>query len=281
MLIEAAQQQSFTSLRRFADKLLVGADTEALLYGNLDGDEAQQLADMIDQHLLVAGKAPELAQAQVVKMSAGEAGGKPWLRALAVDHQDNAVALYFQGLDDSMADAAHMQVLRQTLRAPFFHELRTEKQLGYIVFATAMGLKDVPGSALVVQSPKASADDLVGEISGFVERFGPLSAADLTQHIRAVADRLREQPRNQAEQGQRHWDDILHENAAFDRREQLARAVEKVTGDSYAQYFSKVLQDPQRLLWLTSRDLSEGRDSFRPIDSQATFKAGLPSYDYP
>ncbi|WP_315982825.1 hypothetical protein [Aliamphritea spongicola] len=41
------------------------------------------------------------------------------------------------------------------MEAPFYTSLRTEQQLGYVVFATPLQMQDVPGLAFVVQSPTA------------------------------------------------------------------------------------------------------------------------------
>ncbi len=154
-----------------------------------------------------------------------------------------------------------MQLLRQVLRAPFFHQLRTEKQLGYIVFVAAMGLKEVPGSMMIVQSPTLTSEQLSEEISRFLSDYTAKLPADLRQHQQAVIGDLLEQPKNLAEQARRYWSNILHKNLSFDRRQQLADAVAAVTPASLADYYQRVAATPARRLWITSSVAKE-----QPLD---------------
>lgn len=278
-LVAALERQTLAGVQKFASRLLTGVTVDVLIQGNLYPQEGLKLATLLERKLVRNSQELPLAEARVMKLEAKD--DKPWLRALPVDHRDNAVALYVQGLADNTEDAAHMLVLRQVLRAPFYHELRTEKQLGYIVFATSMGIKEVPGAALVVQSPTASAEQLIDEIGGFIAAYGDSLPENLAQHQQAVIHSLLEQPKNQAEQASRYWENILRENLSFDRRHKLAKAVEAVTADSFSAYYAKVMQVPQRRMWLTSRGLAEAEHGFNAIEVQTTYKSSQPFYRYP
>ncbi len=287
VLIAAAEGQTFKQLQRFSRRLLKGARVDALLQGNLYREEGLKLATLIERRLLRKLRKRPIVEAQVVNLHGSlEDDSRPWLRNLAVDHRDNAVALYVQGSEDSIEDMAHMLVLRQVLKAPFFNELRTEKQLGYIVFVSGMGLKEVPGSVLVVQSPTATAEQLVGEIAQFIDHFaGSLGeqtfVQQLSQHRQAVIHQLQEQPKNQAEQARFYWENILHQNFDFNRRQLLVKAVNSVRAESFARYFQRVLQSPERRIWMTSRAPVAISGQYAPIESQEQFKASQPLYRYP
>ena len=57
------------------------------------------------------------------------------------------------------------------LKEPFFDELRTKQQLGYVVFSRATATRDVTGIQLMVQSPKHSTEYLHNAINEFLMAF--------------------------------------------------------------------------------------------------------------
>ena len=58
------------------------------------------------------------------------------------------------------------------MSSPFYSQLRTEKQLGYVVFETPLPLRKAPGLAFVVQSPVADPLTLETHISSFMDEMG-------------------------------------------------------------------------------------------------------------
>ncbi len=279
-LIAALENKTLKDLDQFSRKLFVNSDIDLLIYGNYDRKEAHKLAMRVQSELVQsgAGEKSPLPQARVIKLPEK---GKGLYTPVEADHQDAAVTLYLQGRDDSVEDMAHMMVLQQVLKAPFFHELRTEKQLGYVVFVTGMPFKEVPGTALVVQSPVASVQRLINEINGFAKRFGKELPTDLTQHKQAVMANLKEQPKNQFEQAQRYWDNIVHDVKSFDRREQLAAAVADVTQKSFADYYQQVMQNPARQWWWVAGEFDSGKEGLTPVVEFDTFKPVQPAFVYP
>ena len=66
-------------------------------------------------------------------------------------------------------ERARFALLAQILSAPFYTELRTRQQLGYVVFASGMSPMEVPGVNLVIQSPGTPAAELQSRIERFVD----------------------------------------------------------------------------------------------------------------
>ena len=59
-------------------------------------------------------------------------------------------------------------IVMQCLSEPFFNELRTQQQLGYVVFSRAVNTRDVLGAQFIVQSPKRSCEYIVNSINDFL-----------------------------------------------------------------------------------------------------------------
>lgn len=281
-LRSALEKVSLADFNEFNASFLVNAEAEALFYGNLYRQEAMKLAALIQNQLLHKDGDISLPRAQVVKLEAAEDGqqGVPFLHQLPVDHKDTAAVLYVQGLDDTIKDKAKMLLLRQMFHSPFFNSLRTEKQLGYVVMASGMPLKKVPGSIMVVQSPTASGAELIDEISGFIETFVDLIPEDLSVHKQALSNNLLQAPKSLAQQSSRYWDNILYKMPAFDRRKQLVGAINGVTYEEFVDYYNLVTL-PERRLWFLSKNLAEQQlKGVKMVENPADFKREAVVYSY-
>lgn len=276
-LAQALETVTQDEMRQFVDSLWRGSRSQVLVYGNYYRQEALKLAAVIERRLHdapVQTDTPLLPPARVVNLS-----GAPRHYHLPVDHRDVAAVLYTQALDQTMADRAAMMMIRQMLQSRFFNELRTEKQLGYIVFLTSMMLKEVPANLFVVQSPSVALEDVVQEIQGFVDTQAG-SVELFEEHRKAILAELRETPKNLQEQASRYWHEIIADSADFDRRQRLIAAVEALTAESVAQYSGAVLGNP-KALWLTAGETAVTIPDVQPVGEVKTFKDRSSTYTYP
>ncbi|WP_390617862.1 insulinase family protein [Maricurvus nonylphenolicus] len=271
------QSVTLAEVKAFAATFYDDVEQQILMHGNLYRQEALKLAAVIKSRLYRKGDELKAVEAGVVKLVGNEDTIPHW--HLTVDHPDSMVGLYLQGGTTTAQDKAHMLVVRQLLRSPFFHELRTQKQLGYIVFATGMPIKKVAGSVLVVQSPTASVADLQQEISGFLANQ-VFDEKSLAQNKQAVISNLLEAPKNLVEQSEHYWSNIIHEVSSFDRKERLAKQVEAVTLLSLQDYFTSMVGTRSRQMWLTASSQSAEEVSATVEDIQ-TFKTSKPHYPFP
>merc|ERR1711879_187862 len=92
--------------------------------------------------------ATEQVSTQITRVPAGQ-----FQHELGLDHQDTNITLYMQGPDSSDQTRARLALLGQILSAPYYQYMRTEQQLGYIVFASVYPQRTVPGLVFIVQSP--------------------------------------------------------------------------------------------------------------------------------
>ena len=135
--------------KRFAPQLLADIDVAALAHGNITAAQAKAMARIIKRNLLkpaTAVKVPKQAITRIAESSNG-------LYQFPAHHNDAATTVYYQGDNDSISEQAYFALFSQILSQPFYTQLRTEQQLGYIVFASHFPFMDVPGTAFVIQSP--------------------------------------------------------------------------------------------------------------------------------
>ncbi|UZJ45826.1 insulinase family protein [Marinimicrobium sp. C6131] len=264
------------AIHQFADSVLKDAELEVLLYGNLYRQEAVRLAAYLEHQLLGDLTRQDLAPARVFRLKSRG----PWVYERPLEHDDSVTMLYVQGLSTELDDVAHMQLARRLLQPAFFHELRTEKQLGYVATVFGLPLKDQEGTVLVVQSPSVDSDRLWREMDGFLAGAEIHLKEGLAEQKTALVRELREPAKTLYQQSDRYWEGLMMGDTRFDRRERLAQAVEAVTADSLQAYYRKVFADPARRLWLVT-DRSEEAPAAKVIDAIPDYQKALEALSYP
>ena len=191
-----------------------------------------------------------------------------------VNHNDQAAILYVQSPSDTVSDQAKMSVLRQMMQSPFYSSLRTEQQLGYIVFMGSLRLKEVPASVFVVQSPTASVGDIQKAVTQFIADFSNNIPEDVEVFKQAVITKLLEAAPSLSASANIYWSDITQSDGRVNRRQRLIDAIEKVSSDDIKQYYQQVMLSSKHALWQYSREPDFNSE-------QTLYKKGLQFYGYP
>jgi insulysin len=226
-------------VRRFVPRLLGELHVVALAHGNVDRADALALAGIVEQGLVAPAKPVSVPSGRVVKLASGDS----YARDVDNTQDDSAVAIYYQGPDKQFSSRARVALLVNMMGPAFFEALRTEKELGYIVFASNMSILERPGIAFVVQSPIADPGALLRHVESFLDEYGvkiaELDQATFEQHRTALLNNLLEADGTLDERTQRYWNELDREHYAFDLRENLAAAIKEVSlADFKASYES-------------------------------------------
>ncbi|MBK9469347.1 MAG: insulinase family protein [Pseudomonadales bacterium] len=251
-------------LERFVRELFATGTLEILVHGNFSADEARGIARLAHETL---GAVPPdaLPPVEVVQLPPGAL-----VRGINVDHPDSALLMYLQGAAGSDAERARVALSAQILGAPFFNELRTERQLGYVAFAQAYPLHRVPALVLAVQSPVAAPGALAREFEAFLQRqvtaAQALDEASFARQRQALVDRLRESPKSLGERSERLWADAMLGAYGFDDRERVATQVERIGREEWVEYFrTQIAGAARRAMLLQSRGTAHAQVNDPPL----------------
>ena len=166
---------------------------------------------------------------------------------LTVNHNDNAMVMYLQGSQRDHQNQARMQLLTQMVAADYYNELRTEKQLGYIVLATYMPLMEVPGLVFAIQSPSASGEQLVSETYAFLstleQKLSDMPTDFFNRHRQAVISKINRQDKTLFQQSNYFWQEIDRKNEAFNTRAQLIDYLEKMSQQDMLSFLKEIFAD--------------------------------------
>lgn len=249
--LAAARDVTLNELRGFAGSFLARTDPVMLAHGNLTQASALNMARQVQALVLNDHQRTNVDRARIRQLPPSQTAAH-----LAVEHPDTGYTLYLQGNNTSYAERARYRLLAQIISSPFYEEIRTTRQLGYIVYATAFEILETPALGLVVQSPSADAsaiDSAVKEFSQtFAQQLAEMDDTRLKREKQAVISQLLERDRQLSEVSSRYWREIDRENAEFNSRQALADAIRNVSLEELRETFEQAMLERQRALLVTT-----------------------------
>jgi insulysin len=249
-----------------------------LVDGNFSEADAKSLAGLVDAALPVTLKMRSSGQF-ITHLPVGTL-----VRKIPAEHDDSAVLMYLQGATSGLQGRVAMGLTAQMLSADFYHQLRTTKQLGYIVSASVYPQRDVAGLMFLVQSPVLDPASVQGEITGYIRQWLTVGVdeAAFEKHKASLSLRLAEQPENLWDAAGRHWQDLLENYPEFNSRDQLIEAL----GDlQYADWLALTQRDlgetgQRALLIYNSGKWPQAVPKGKVGGEPGQFKAALPAYRF-
>ena len=264
--IAALETTSLDHLQQFTQHLLAGTDIEALISGNHNPSSAQD----ITKALQALEHRPIILPEDVAKISQADHSID-----LPVDHSDSVLVEYIQGDSPTLQERAKLSLIAHMISAPFYNQLRTEKQLGYVVSAFQFHANRVPGICMIVQSPVADEAKLRHEfaefLKGFTATINELSEQDLDRHKQALLVNILEPPKNLAEMNARFAESIRLGYGDFQFRSQLSQAISAVTVSEIRFAYDRILLNDPRRVWVQT---SNGDSSLEYGDDSNWFRRG-------
>jgi len=252
-LIAALTPVTPEELKAFAQQFLNQLDIEVLGNGNISKSDMATRAKQLATQLVTEKPTQPIARPNVQQLPAGQ----KLLYPFEVEHSDNAVTLYVQGDNKDVATRARFALFNQILSTPFYHELRTRQQLGYIVFSSPMTLLEAPALAFTVQSPNTTSENIIRAIEDFISvsstTLATLDEATLSTHKRALISRIMEKDVRLSQRSNRYWHEIDRQNVEFDSREQLVAAISAIDlGKLQQSYQQDFIAQPRQLVVLAT-----------------------------
>jgi len=240
-LLDVIGDVNADDLRQFVPQLLGELYVVALAHGNVNRDDALALGKIVETGLVEPATPVAVPSARVVKLDSGD----NYVRDVENTQDDSAIALYYQGPDKKFSSRARIALLGNLIGPAFFEALRTEKELGYIVFASPMSILERPGLSFVVQSPIADPAALQQHIESFLDEYGKqiaiLDQATFEQHKTALLSNLLEADSTLEDRTNRYWNEIDREHYNFDLRENLAAAIRDVSLEELKETYVELL----------------------------------------
>lgn len=248
-LLAAMADVKLEELHELQSRFWKELDVVVLGHGNINDKQLVDTGKLVKEELLNGASYQSVPRKVVTQLPSGEQS-----LLVKAQHKDAAMTLYIQGEGSELDERARMGLLGQMLHAPYYTYMRTERQYGYVVFATPYPMLEQAGLAFIIQSPTANSTQLLDETERFMQSFElqllNMSEKDFDAHKQGLIQRLLEKPKNLREKTNRYWREIDRENFDFDTAEKIADAVKALSKEELYSYYEKHVMgnDARRLL---------------------------------
>ena len=272
--LQLLEKIQLADVQHFAQRFRQQAWLRVLSNGNLTRQQAKALHD-IASHVLTS------KESQPASLQAKQLAGR-WQQAMTSEHSDALYAQYWQGKDNTVTEQIRWMVLAQALQTPFFHDMRTERQLGYVVAARYYPQLTVPGLLFLIQSPVKDANALHQLVQQWLQQqltaLQEISTHDFTVYKDAVMQMLQEQTKSLDEETANFWYELALGMKDFDQKAQLQQALSELTEQQWRQFVQQAIADEQTVQYVISSEADAWPD-FQVIQSNKQIKV-IKQYTY-
>lgn len=239
-VVEAADYQS---MQAYQQQLLSSLHLEAFAYGDWSLRCVTPFIEKLQQFQPVDKRLPQSIARQVLDYR----GAQNYLHQVPSHHEDTALLLYIQAPDATVKSIARCILTEQLLAAPFFNQLRTEKQLGYLVGSGYMPYNQHPGLGFYLQSPHSDVLTLQQALFGFLhdapDMLATLPQQTWQQVKHSIAKQLLAKDTSLSMRCQRYWLAIGNQDWHFDQQQRVCAEVMALPPQDIQDYCYKILTE--------------------------------------
>lgn len=243
--VECFQREEVTyeDMKQFANETLSRMWATSLVCGNISEQQAKKMMKDVQETLGYAPlKKSEILVQRIVELPVGQ---EVFFRMEHPNNDDNnsAIEVFFQiGALGNFEKDIKLDLLSDILNKPAFHELRTQQQLGYMVFEGVGDTEGVRGLYFLIQSTVADPDVLLERIDEFLINTRKNLLEEMTEekfqdYVAALAANKAVPDRTLLHRAFRFWSEINLRFLQFDRQEREIEALRRLTKDDVIEMF--------------------------------------------
>lgn len=165
------------------------------------------------------------------------------------DSSHAIVDAYQFGVPD-ISEKVRLLLISKMISTPVYDELRTKKQLGYVVFGTVFVHASVLELRVVVQGNKELPDVVDRDIESVLARFGTnlrnMSADEFSRWRESIRSTILEKDKNMEQEADRFWSQIVSGTHCFGIRELSSEYLETLSTPSQVADLFDVLNGAGR-----------------------------------
>lgn len=240
--LERAPTVTLDEVRAFAREFLAAGKIEALVHGHL----APEAAGVAARDFAAALGAAPLASEELMRRRLPVLPvGAPVVETGVIEGVNSAYRAQYLLPEDSPAVRAAGAVLAAFVREPFFTELRTKQQLGYIVGSSIAATLRQSLLLFVVQSSGYAPDDIRHRAETFIatlpEQLRATTPEQWAMLIAGARSQLEEKPKSIPEKAERMFSLAYDFDGEWQRRAATLAALDMLTQDEAVDLLTGVL----------------------------------------
>ncbi|CAM3877612.1 insulinase family protein [Rheinheimera salexigens] len=240
-LADALETLTFTDFIQFHQQLFNQVHIESLMIGNWSLDQANELTSELKQWQLNLHNAAPALPNPTYKV---QGQGPVWLQ-VETEHNDHALVIYLPAQETTADSMALFMLANHVLSAEYFHQLRTEQQLGYLVGTGYAPINTLPGIAFYVQSPNADCALLyqatVVFFRSFLTETEQLTAADFAEMKQGLQAQLTQGDSSLGARAKRFWLALGQHDYNFNLTHCIVQALDELSLNEFIQFLHQLL----------------------------------------
>ncbi len=241
--LKALEETEFDALVDYSRRFLESVDIVVLSHGNVQREASEMMGNYVTANLLNPERVAEVGKNDVIDLP--ENSG--FSRSVEIQNEDSAIAVYIQGTGRSIEERVKFSLLTYTIQVPFFSDLRSVQQLGYVVFATYIPIGQVPGILFVIQSPTASPDEMATAISNFLgdfsNRLSEMPEDEFENYRIGLVNEILEEDATLGDRTSRYWTAIDQKDYDFDQLERVAESLRILQREDFQKFVTDLLSN--------------------------------------
>ena len=197
-LTSALKEATLAKLVDYVKTLWSSGKGEALIQGNFDRSEALDIVSTIDKTISFETSTRDRYPARLRALPLPTSKPDESQTTLRISEpnpaNDNAAShITLQSFGTSEKDHVLAEILSAVIEEPFFDDLRTKKQLGYIVSSGVRAVDQSRTLSVIVQSNVAPAEKLTASMVAFLDSveeklLKPLTAVEIELFVKGLVD---------------------------------------------------------------------------------------------
>jgi insulysin len=218
----------------------------ALFEGNFFESQVPSLVDSFASHFdfepLPQEEWPEV---EIVQLPLAPAGlGSTIVRpSLNPDDGGSAAVLAFQIGDRRIESQVLSELFGTLVEQPFYESLRTQQQLGYLVFSGSRKRLGISSILFIVQSsvrdPLYCANRMLDFLGEFMAVLDAMPEQEFNNVVKGLVDNKLQPSQRLAEDVSRHWEELISGELQFERRRDEALALKKLKKADVKRFFEQ------------------------------------------
>lgn len=242
-LLDAIQLVTYDRLQQFAKDFFARLHTECFVYGNVNKTEALEIIDLCITHLEATNSTilPILAKQLLQKREYKLYDGESYIFKTENEfHQSSCAELYMQCNSQTDSSIAIVDLVSQLLTEPCYNALRTEEQLGYIVFCGSRKANGATGIRIIVQSSKSPIyveQRIENFLCKMLNNIETMTEDEFERHKNGLATQKLEKPKKMSTLFFKYLNEISLAQFHFDRAESEVAILKKITKEELISFY--------------------------------------------
>ncbi|OUW62229.1 MAG: hypothetical protein CBD58_02135 [bacterium TMED198] len=244
---QAGQTVTLEQVRDFSDDIFTNIFLKGLVYGNISRLSAIKEIKKFKMELGVGfTKGTEFIQEQSLEIDQAE---EIIYETKSISNNSCFWKQYIYG-NNSVDDFAASSLLQNFIRTPFYTEMRTKRQLGYIVWAGSSSRKQSTGLYFIIQSNSTSADQVSDIANSFIAKmpnmFRSMDSKTFKMIKSSAIDKLLEKSKSISEEASKIYSKLYIDMVPSNWEEIVIERLKALTKDEVGRVFESAISKQEQ-----------------------------------